>query len=333
MEKSLIIKEFLKKGIQVDSRALDALVDRPERIESILQTDSSKLPAVISKDFIEHDMKIGVDVLQKVAEHRFSFIKSLLMDKQELVDLISINKVGPKLESFSIIGMTVDVKDNILEIEDNTGRLSLKIDSIQAKNLIQDEVIGIIFENDRVKRIIQPDIPFRLDTKKSQNERELMIISGIPKDTTRFFNLLNSGKKIDMILNKDSIGLEGDMSKSGHNVIVPTSPLVEIDGLKIMVISGELIEKYSAIFGYNQMDTALSLLKKRNLNPILDSTSYSNEFLLECIPDILVFTNSKNTESMNYKGMTILFNGNLDYNPSLWKLDLKTRETFKINFL
>jgi DNA polymerase II small subunit/DNA polymerase delta subunit B len=106
-----------------------------------------------------------------------------------------------------------------------------------------------------------------------------------------------------------------------------------IDDVYIFFTFINVFEKYTKILNKNLEQTVFSLLKKRHLDPIVDSTNIRPEdnYLLDPIPDLII-TQSTNPQYFNYKGTTVLFTGNFINNPNFWEINLKTREIFKISF-
>ena len=361
MDKSTILRTFLSLGAQVDKDALDILVANQEVLERALKTEKNKLPSVITSEFLKTlsqialpTEKISVNQLSLVLNYRYEFLRKILAGKTELTNLISMNKVSEKLKQFSVIGVVVS-KTDILTLEDSTGQAGFLVDKESARYVIEDEVIGIVCERrgetNHVKSIVYPDIPLRKEASKYENLKNCIFISDIHMDSPKFDenhykNLLNWLEE-----QKDlKIFVIGGISKKRDDITrflsdVPT-PLqiyseetiskslisAKVENIQIAVTYGTFLQYYMNLWSTPASTTLLNLIKKRNLNPVITPDFYDNAFLLENIPDILVVGGTGKAETANYKGTTILTNGGFLTEPIYWLINLRTRETFKIDF-
>jgi DNA polymerase II small subunit len=125
---------------------------------------------------------------------RFKAVRSLLESRQELQNLISIQKLSMKKEKeqVSLIGMVFDIQKTklgniMVTIEDSTGSIKCLISKDNpelleaSKELVLDEVIGISgFFNQRivyVNSVIWPDVPLIKELKKAPDEAYAAFIS------------------------------------------------------------------------------------------------------------------------------------------------------------
>lgn len=218
------IKSLMDKGFLLDPDVLETLDENTYYLIDKYVTDFN---VVLTKEFIEQlrlnyvspipldiglkqteDLKIvknyddifkKVDVLDFVEHYkvRYNVLKKILQNRNELIDVISINRLfnKPEHERVSIIGLVLSkeiTKNNhiILEIEDVTASIKVLISSnnknvyTKAKEIVLDEVIGItgsignriIFAND----LFFPDIAINgNDIKKSEKEDYAVFISDI----------------------------------------------------------------------------------------------------------------------------------------------------------
>ncbi len=130
---------------------------------------------IIAKSYKENTKKIDVQDFVNNFRARYNFLKDILMNRLELQDSLSINKLYNKQEreKVSIIGMVVKKEttknSNILiTIEDFTGTINILVNKNKniynvAKDIVLDEVIGItgVFGKSIVfvDEIYFPDIP------------------------------------------------------------------------------------------------------------------------------------------------------------------------------
>jgi len=136
---------------------------------------------------------------------RYKTLESMLKNRQELQNIMSINRILNKKEreNISLIGIVDDKKvtknNNILlKVEDQTGSISILINKNKtnlfntAKNIVLDEVIGIvgvsggniIFANN----VIYPDVPVNKELKKSPDEDYAICLSDIHFGSSYFLS-------------------------------------------------------------------------------------------------------------------------------------------------
>ncbi|MBI2647248.1 DNA-directed DNA polymerase II small subunit [Candidatus Woesearchaeota archaeon] len=136
---------------------------------------------------------------------RYKTIEKILKQHQELVNLVSINKLINKQEkeSFPIIGI-VNVKqvtkngNLLLLLEDPTGQIKVLVNKNKpslfenAKDIVLDEVIGVvgvkvgdfIFANN----IIWPDVQVNKELKKSNYEKYVLFLSDLHVGSSKFLH-------------------------------------------------------------------------------------------------------------------------------------------------
>jgi DNA polymerase II small subunit/DNA polymerase delta subunit B len=130
-----------------------------------------------------------------------------------------------------------------------------------------------------------------------------------------------------------NVVLENGSGYRGTRITLPS--LLEIGGVSILLMQGEFLENYQKIFDVSPEAAAVNMLKKRHMNPTFEFNRkiYKDDpFFLDEIPDILVFTHFRKPGTANYKGTTVISNGSFSTEPIYWIINLKTRETIKINF-
>jgi len=168
-----------------------------ESDSSILErqlTNTGKVEIVISYENIPH--KYSVKDFTSIFISRYRFLESLLRSRQELQNIMSINRILSKKEkeTVSLIGLVEEIGETkngnlMLTIEDLTGKIKVfvspqKKDLFQkAKDLVFDEVVGISGVcGDKIvfaEEIIWPDIPSTNELKKGPNEEYAIFLSDI----------------------------------------------------------------------------------------------------------------------------------------------------------
>jgi len=137
-----------------------------------------------AKDFIQYFNK------------RFTFIENILKQRQELSNIISINRLQNKRdrEQVSIIGIIKDKRytknDNcILTVEDQTGFINILVNKTKqdlfkiSKEIVLDDIIGVVgVSGDNIlfaNSLLFPDIPMMEEQKKSDDEVYALFLSDI----------------------------------------------------------------------------------------------------------------------------------------------------------
>ncbi|MCS7123401.1 MAG: hypothetical protein RMJ17_02400 [Candidatus Aenigmarchaeota archaeon] len=313
-----IIREFANRGYVLTPEALEYLknFDSLEEIIRNIQKEKiedkcitidllSKMIRKQEVEVIENDFKVGeitIECLNKLILERFEFLKGFLKNKIEMVNVLSIaNLKKSEKKGGSIIAIVVEVCENSIVVEDYTGTIRLNF-NINEK-IFPGDVLGFLVSNYEVKKIIYPDIPLLVSKKSNEN---VFIRFGyecdeVPKEDNYYFfnNKMNSKKTI----------VFGDYLK------------VRIEKNFLVLIVNESLIKIEKNFETEM----LSLLKKRNLNPLIMEFP-SNALFLKDIPDfIVVFGKNFDTHYFNYKGVSVIY---IKEN-TFFDIDLKTREIYK----
>lgn len=361
MDKPTILRMFLSHGTQVDKDALELLVANQNVLERALNIEKNKLPSVITSEFLKTlsqtalpDEKISINQLSQVLNHRYEFLRNILADKTELTNLVSINKVSERSKQFSVIGVVVS-KTEMLTVEDTTGQAYFLVDKEPAKYIIEDEVIGLVCERhgeaNHVKSIVYPDIQLRKETNKSEKLENCIFISDIHMDSQKFnenyyknlLDWLEEQKNLHIFVIGGISKKRDDITRFLSDIHKPIQIYSEetsskslistkVGNIQIAITYGTFLQYYMNLWSASSSTTLLSLIKKRNLNPLITPDFYGNAFLLEDIPDILAVGGTGKAETANYKGTTILTNGSFLTEPIYWLINLQTRETFKTDF-
>ncbi len=181
--------------------------------------------------------KIEVEDFVKNLRNRFYEMKNFLQERQELNNLISINKLSPKRQRVSIIGMVFDKrttknKNIMFDVEDFTGKTRVLVNQNNpelykaAEEIVLDSVIGFSGFGDKeiffVNKIIFPDIKV-LEKKKAPVE-EYALFLGDFHYGSKFFMEENFRKFIDYINGK-----------------VPVKNIKEINKIKYIFLVGDVV--------------------------------------------------------------------------------------------
>jgi len=321
----------------------------------------SKVQIKILKEFSKPN-KLTVNETQDILTGRYDFFKNILSENQDLKNLISINKITSKTHKFSLIGMISEINDSII-LEDTTGRDIFFLGKTQSKYLAEDEMIGVVCERqegvNHIKKIITPDIPLKRYTSKIQTDQNYIFLSNLEMDSPKFNvkyyeNFLDWLKKeinTNIIVIGKVSSKKEDVEKflndvKGHSTIfvdennenldgmqiIPDPAFLRIQELNLVVTSGNFLVHYREKWDTTTGNTIINLLRKRHLNPTVNLSTPDDRFLLDLIPDILIIGNADEATTTNYKGITIITSGSFSTKPIYWKIDLGTREAFKIDF-
>ncbi|MDP6642430.1 MAG: DNA-directed DNA polymerase II small subunit [Candidatus Nanoarchaeia archaeon] len=165
-----------KTEIKKDNRES---IERKVKIVKSYEADPQKIEV---KDFVSH------------FKSRYNKIKNILINRQDLQDVLSINKgIEKNNENISFIGLVFskDLTKNgniVIKLEDITGEITGIINQEKecfeiGKNLVLDEVIGVKgFIRNKVlfiNNIYIPDTPYNKELKKSVDEVYAAFISDV----------------------------------------------------------------------------------------------------------------------------------------------------------
>ena len=233
--KQQLVEESIKKGILMSPEMLEK-ADLDHNIETTPTQDGNtsigvdekpvnangkKVKVVLSYE--EEDKKFDINDFIGLFNTRFRQLESMLRQRQELKNLLSISRAIGKREreEVSVIGMVQKKEINkngniIINLEDPTGEITTIINKNkrelfdQAQEVVLDSVIGltgtghnrVIFANN----IIQPEIPFSKELRKSPTEEYAVFLSDMHVGSNLF--LEDSFKKFLKWINGE-IGNEG----------------------------------------------------------------------------------------------------------------------------
>jgi len=242
--KQELVKFLLEKGLLITDNALDkinskeeleflynlikkkndALVLDEEILNSLKSTEQKDQVEQIGDDkdvkiifsYEEESKKRGVQDFVAYFNKRYNLLSSILQNRAELSNLISINKLqySRERENASVIGIIKDKNTTktgniLLELEDPTDHVKVCLHKnkpeliAKAKDIVLDEVVGIsgsvssnlIFAD----TVLFPDVPFTRELKKSRDEEYAVFISDLhvgsnnfmEKEFTKFISWVN----------------------------------------------------------------------------------------------------------------------------------------------
>ena len=132
---------------------------------------------------------------------RYQALKNILMNRPDLKNAVSINKLSYIKGKVTLIGLVMDkstTKNNniMLTLEDPTGKINIIINKNKndlyqiAKDISYDEAIGVVgdYSNSIIfaENIYYPDLPLNNNLKKSEDEVYVAFISDIHVGSQKF---------------------------------------------------------------------------------------------------------------------------------------------------
>lgn len=134
---------------------------------------------------------------------RYRALEKILRNRQELQEVISIKRLLQKneRENVSIIGLVTEknISKNgnlLVKVEDLTGSINVLVSKSkgelfnQAKDLVPDEVVGLVGQNGNkilfVNSIIWPDVPLTKELKKTKEEVYGLVLADLHVGSTYF---------------------------------------------------------------------------------------------------------------------------------------------------
>jgi len=318
--------------------------------------------------------KVFVENFTQLLNNRYNFFKKILETRMDLVNPISINKISSKTKKFSLIAAVKDKDESMrsITVEDSTGETCLLLKTqTNFDELLVDDIVGFVCEIDdgavKAEKIIFSDVPFKKEVSKTKEEIYCLFISDIFFEDSNFKNdsfqkfldwlgKTNYSNLVIFILGNVSVDkskledlfkllppksvkvfqkseMDSDIESSVTKISSPC--FIEIDGVVILVCNDSFLLEYKKAFNKTIDVALLNLLKRRNLNPLIDHKKeiYENDpFLVDVVPDIIVAANVSEPARMNYKSTTILANGSFTNLPIFWLVNLKNREIIKLDF-
>lgn len=153
-KKDLVENTFIRLGIHLEVRKEQEIIDRADEIQGRAEKEQEGLHYRIYYADTKPDKKIEVKDFTSHFRARYQEIQRILMQRSELQNLMSINKIASDRQSLSIIGIVKEKritknKNMILIFEDLTGEIAglVKVDRVdlfeKARELQLDDIVGI----------------------------------------------------------------------------------------------------------------------------------------------------------------------------------------------
>ena len=206
-DRKQILSYFLSEGYQLDEKALDFLINNPNRKDDALRFLRESQPKTttltyedVTKLFATSEAKFEIIKSPHIIEKpyssetvtnyfslRYDFIKNILQRRIELVNLTSINKIG-HTKQFSLITLIreIDYVEKSLVVDDKTGSLKIFLHDIKSHPLLKDEVVGIVCkrDGDRIKAtsILSPNMPTKREITRAENNIKCVFLSDFHLD-------------------------------------------------------------------------------------------------------------------------------------------------------
>lgn len=216
--------------------------EEKREVEIISSEPQIESKVIVVKSYTEKLKKKDVMDFVKYYRARYDSIKNILINRQELQNTVSINRILQRTEKdfVSLIGIVKDKRISkngniILVLEDLTGTISVVVNKNKqdffslCQDVLLDEVIGISGTNsDKVvfaNEIILPEIPINNELKKSDTEEYVVFTSDLHVGSKMFFEE-NFLKFISWI--------NGEYGSEEHKVLAKK--------VKYLFIGGDLVE-------------------------------------------------------------------------------------------
>lgn len=343
MEKSDILRTLLRNGYQVDVETLNYFYNDEKAFNKFLEeTKKKNIPTTITRGIVDSILKNDLEITEhsvgkqivtaedfaKILFERFTIIKKILLSRLDLVNLVSISKIGEKTKRFSLVGIVreKDESTKTISIADDTGEINLRIDATFINEILVNDVLGFVCErneNIHVANVVFPDVPLRRIVKNLDEECSIVfarrlapkILGWLSEYKNQAYVFVFSGETSE-IPNTKTILI-------GKN---PTSVRI-LNALSVLLFNGSFLAKSMAT--KNIENFILSQFRKRYFNATVsfDSFLMNNAFILQEIPDMIVIDGMDSAVQTNYKGTTLL---TLDENTA-WIINLRTREIIKLS--
>lgn len=301
---------------------------------------------------------------QKISE-----ILSKKIELANLISVNRISQQNNKFSIVAML-KEVNPGDRSLLAEDPTGTTTVYISDEAVGDLpylVEDEIVGLVCDNEdssenRVARIVFPDIPLPTRVAATQQDFLCMFVSDVhmgeegfqPRALEKLEEYLRKVKQDVLVfvlgdVSKDPADLErfqrmfppnytvmylqGELEGVCKDNCLPDPVLVEVGGVKIFMSHGKMFQGYMEKFKVSPEGMLLQMIKKRHLSPTFGENPRLDDekLLLEQVPDIFVIGHYHEPRTANYKGATVISLGSFVTQPIFWSVNLRTRETIKID--
>lgn len=283
------LEELIKLGflVEEDSKEYIERIDDAKFLELVEHLRDEK-QFMISKELIKSIISREIEILNQyepvdnftvqdfveILNKRYAFLQGILLNKVELKNIVSINKISNG--NVSVIGLVKDIliknSKRMLILEDPTGYVDCLIDASLIEKVILDDVVAVTGRISGkllyAEKIFFPSVPLRPVNYSQNNMKVAFTDKKIDADY-----IISGNKIVDKI------------KKKTYNVKIPC--FVRIGGVSILIASG--------------LDP-IEILNKRYVN--IERV----DFLIDPVPDI-IFTDKD--INMSYKGISIVSKNNI----------------------
>ncbi len=338
MKEEETVKLFLDNGFQLSQEALPIVNKNPEKYLSLVHNLTPR-PFIVSKKHLEKsedikkDKKIKVELIREFSFEKgklktedytrkfseiYTKIKEILLNNTQLKKMISVNKITPKTTNFSVIVSVRRKNMNNLVVEDETGETNIFFDDDLKKEVDKielDDIIGIKCERKEgeiyIKKIIYPEVSMTREIKKTKKKVNLIYLykpSTLEEEKQgKLIDILKKTRKTDPIFIYGGWEDE-EVIKEFDNVFLisedENASMFDVGGIKILTVP-------------KKVNTEQTLNKR-----LIREEGLLGYFVLEQIPDIVLFSNEKNYHK-NYHGTTIISNNKRN---KYFIVNMKSRE-------
>ena len=244
---------------------------------------------VILKNYVEVNKKKEVMDFVDYFRARYNSLKNLLMNRPELQNATSINRILNKSDKdrIALIGIVKDKSTTkngnlMITLEDLTGEIKVLVNKNKpelfesTKDILLDEVIGVLGVNSErivfVNEILFPDVPVNNELKKSDREEYVVFTSDLHVGSKVFFE--NNFLKFISWLN-------GEYGSEEHKEIAKK--------VKYLFIGGDLVEGVGV---YPNQDKDLII------QDIYDQYNKLTEYISKIRKDLKIITIGGNHDAL-----------------------------------
>jgi len=161
MKEQEIIKLFLGHGFQITKETLPLVSENTKDIINKLEKLTPR-PFIITKKHIglisssrqKEKKPITVDDYMQYLQSNYEKSKEIILEKNKLDSLLSINKIDENTDNFSLIVLIRKKNKNNLLVEDLTGEINISFNenlSEKINNIDIDSIIGIKCKQENFK--------------------------------------------------------------------------------------------------------------------------------------------------------------------------------------
>ena len=239
-----------------------------------LDLPGSSVKVVVSYE--EFSKKHDVQDFVLHFSNRYRQLKTILMQRQELQQLTSINKIlaRKEKESVAFIGLIREKDSNkkggiVLTVEDPTGEIKVLVSPrspeafLQAQSLVHDQAIGVLGANGQnivfANSILLPDVPLSKNTKSSPDEAYALFLSDLHIGS-RFFYADEFHRFLDWINARAGSDLQKEIAKKVRYIFI-SGDLV--DGVGIFPGQEDELEIQDIAAQYEECYRLLSQIPSR----------------------------------------------------------------------